>query len=98
VFLVIGLKTLFQFGDSHRLCHFLNDNLDENSGGGRGLVFVQMDDVHNTPRHRIRVEEMRKEFRNISQFVGFQSMNRIVLFYKALHKGILPSIFHQTEA
>lgn len=57
-----------------------------------------MDVIHDTPGHRIRVQEMREEFRNISQFVCLQSMNRIVLLRKALHKCILPSIVHQTEA
>jgi hypothetical protein len=98
VFLVLGIEALFQFGNSHRFGHFLYDNLDENSGRRRRLVFVQMDVIHDAPGHRIRVQEMREEFRNISQFDCLQSMNRIVLLRKALHKCILPSIVHQTEA
>ena len=98
MFLILCIKALFQFSNSHRFCHFLYHNLDENSGRRRCFVFVQMDDMHDAPWHRICVQEMREEFCNISQFICFQSMNGIVLLRKALHKGILPSILHQTKA
>jgi hypothetical protein len=43
------------------------------------------------------MEQVCKQLCDISQFVGFQSMNRRILFLKGFHKGISPSIIDQTE-
>jgi len=98
MFLVRCIKAHLQLGNSHRFGHFLYDNLDKDSGRRCRLVFVEMNDIHDAPRHRICMKEMREQFCNIAQLVGLQSMNGIILLLKALHKGILPTIDQQTEA
>lgn len=44
------------------------------------------------------MEQMRKEFGNISQFVRFQTVNRLVLNPERLHEGIAPTRVKKTES
>ena len=49
----------------------------------------------DTPRNRVRVQQMRKQFRHIAQFVRFEAVYGIVLLRKCLHERVAPAIVLQ---
>lgn len=63
---VQSLETFLQFGNPHRLGDFLHQNLDKDTTGRCCLIFIQMNDSQDTPRNRICMEQVRKQFGHIA--------------------------------
>ena len=58
MFIVLCVKAPLQLSNPHRFSHLLYDNLNEDTGRRCRLVFVKMNDMHDTPGHRIRVNKV----------------------------------------
>ena len=89
---VVRLKPLLQLGNADGFCDFLHQNLDEDTTGRGGFVLVQVNNGQDTPRNRVRVQQVRKELGHVAKLVGFQSMDRAVLLRKSVHESVAPSI------
>lgn len=92
------LETISQFRHSHCLGHFLNQNLYKDSRGRCCLIFIQVNDRQDRPGHGICMKKVRKELRNIPQFVGFQPVNRLILHPECLHKSVAPARVEKAES
>jgi len=89
---VVRLKPFLQLGNADGFCDFLHQNLNKDTTGRSGFVFVQVNNGQNTPRNRVRVQQVRKELGHVAKLVGFQSMDRAVLLRKSVHESVAPSI------
>ena len=63
---VIIFSPFNQFIHSEELRQFLKENLDKNPGAGCCVVLVKLYHLENFPANGVGMEEMRKEFANIS--------------------------------
>jgi hypothetical protein len=80
--------------DSHLLHDFLHEDLDEDSARRRRFLLVHVDEVKDSPRYSIGSQEMAEESTDIPQFVGFVTMNGVVVFGKSLLEVVTP---HSTD-
>ena len=88
---------LNQFSHPEKLCQFLEQNLDEDSGTGGGVVFIQFDHLKHFPTNSICVEEVREELGNVPQFPSLQSVDSVVGVNEDLHEWFLISFVHLAE-
>jgi hypothetical protein len=64
-------EPFFELSDPQVFRQLLTENFHENATAARGLVFVDADVLEHDPGKRIRVQQMRKEARDVAKFVGF---------------------------
>jgi hypothetical protein len=76
------IKSLFQGCHAHGFGHFLYQNLDKDTARRRRFIFIHVHHRKAAPWHGIRMQQMRKEFGHVPQFVRFQPMDGIVLLLK----------------
>jgi hypothetical protein len=60
ILLPVHFKSFLQLGNSNGFGHFLNNNLDKDTRGRRGFVFIEMNNGQYTPRNRVGMQEMGK--------------------------------------
>lgn len=70
VFFEVGVHELGVQGfKAHILAHFLEQNLDEDAGGGRGVVLGESDAGQHAPGQGRGVKQMREELGSVTQLV-----------------------------
>lgn len=70
----------------------LEEDLDEDSGAGGGVVLRDPDAVQDTPRDGVGGQEVGEELGHIAQLVGLQAMHKGVLLSEALLVQGLPHL------
>lgn len=66
----------------------LEQDLDEDTAAGCGLLFVEMNHGQDMPTNRVVADEVTEELGNVAQFVCFVTMDGIVV----LGKGSLEQV------
>ena len=67
----------------------LDEDLDEDPGGGGGLVLGEADALHDLPADGVLLQQRRKELGHIAQLIGLQAVNQRVLPPEALLEALL---------
>lgn len=98
LFGVTRLESFLQPSHAQGLGHFLHHNFEKDAARRRRLIFIQVNVRQYTPGHGIRVQQMRKKLGHVSQLVRFESVDRVVLLGKGVHKGLSPAIRQHAES
>lgn len=93
------LKLLGEGFKTEVFCEVLEQNLDEDTGAGRGVLLGQSDGRQTRPRNGIGVQQMPEELRSISHFVNLDLVHVVVGLAKELEEfGRVEVWVEQTEA
>ena len=76
----------------------LEQDLDEDSGGGGGVVLGEADALHDLPADGVLLQQRRKELGHVAQLVGLQAVDQRVLPPEALLEALLVRRELQREA
>ena len=82
----------------HELSSHLEQDFDEDTRGGGGVVLSQAHRVDDLPGYGVRCQQVAEEARDIAQLVGLQPMDQCVLAAEALLKAGLVLALQQAEA
>lgn len=93
-----NLEPLDHSVHTHLLHHLLHDYLDEDSGRGRCLLFVHVDDVEYRPGDSVRGEQVTEESTNVSQFVRLVPMDRVEVLGEGLLEIVRPDPVQFTKS
>lgn len=83
-------QMLSELLDTHRLGQLLEQNLDEDTRARSGVFLGENDTRKDLPSNGIRCEDVGKELCNVSELVGFISVNCIVICSECLLVEFLP--------
>lgn len=75
-------KAGLQSRQTEILCEVLEQDFDEDTAAGCGLLFVEMNHRQDMPTNRIVANEVAEELGNVAQFVCFITMDGIVVLGK----------------
>ena len=67
----------------------LEQDLDEDAGGGGGVVLGQADALQDLPADGVLLQQRAEEFGHVAQLVGLQAVDQRVLPPEALLKALL---------
>ena len=67
----------------------LEQDLDEDAGGGGGVVLSQADALQDLPADGVLLQQRPKELGHVAQLVGLQAVDQRVLPAEALLKALL---------
>ena len=82
-------------GDRARVAAHLEQDFDEDTGGGGGVVLGEAHGVNDLPGDGVRGQQVPKEARNVAQLVGFQPVDQRILPAEAvLEAGLVLALQH----
>lgn len=70
------------------LCEVLEQDFDEDTAAGCGLLLIEMNHRQHMPTNGIVADEMTEELGNIAQFICFVTMDGIVVLGKGSLKQV----------
>lgn len=91
-------EPLDDFGVAHLLNHFRHHDLDKDTRGRGRFVLVHMDDVEDRPGDSVRCDQVAEEPTDITELVGFVSMDGLVVLCESFLEGFCPDPVELAEA
>jgi hypothetical protein len=91
------LEPFFQSRQTHTLHHLLHQNLDEDTTTTCRIIFVHFDAFKDGPGNGIRGKHVAKEPGDITEPVGFVSVDGVVVVDESLLEAIGPDAVESAE-